>query len=122
MLQQESKLKVTDNTGAKEVLLIRILGGSNKKYASIGDLIVVTVKKNFIKSNIKKGEIYKAIIVRVKKKKKRLDGTYISFDDNACILLNDNKEIKGTRIFGPVAKELRYKGYMKIISLSNYVV
>ncbi|WGH26650.1 MAG: 50S ribosomal protein L14 [Candidatus Shikimatogenerans bostrichidophilus] len=122
MLQQESRLKVTDNSGAKEVLLIRILGGSNKKYASIGDLIVVTVKKNFLKSNIKKGEIYKAIIVRVKKKKKRLDGTYISFDDNACILLNDNKEIKGTRIFGPVAKELRYKGYMKIISLSNYVV
>ncbi|MDH3004570.1 MAG: 50S ribosomal protein L14 [Candidatus Shikimatogenerans sp. JK-2022] len=121
MLQQESLLKVADNTGAKLVLIIRILG-SNKKYATIGDNIIVTVKKIFIKSNVKKGEKYKAIIVRVKKKIKRLDGTYISFDDNACILLNENKEIKGTRIFGPVAKELRYKGYMKIISLSNYVV
>ncbi|WGH25266.1 MAG: 50S ribosomal protein L14 [Candidatus Shikimatogenerans bostrichidophilus] len=121
MLQQESKLKVTDNTGAKIVLIIRILG-SNKKFATLGDNIIVTVKKVFLKSNIKKGEKYRAIIVRVKKKIKRLDGTYISFDDNACILLNDNKEIKGTRIFGPVAKELRYKGYMKIISLSNYVI
>ncbi|WGH27146.1 MAG: 50S ribosomal protein L14 [Candidatus Shikimatogenerans bostrichidophilus] len=122
MLQQESILKVTDNTGAKEVLIIRVLGGSNKKYATIGDKIIVTIKKIFLKSAIKKGEIYKAIIVRVKKKFLRLDGSYISFDDNACILLNDNKEIKGTRIFGPVTRELRYKGYMKIISLSNYVV
>ncbi|WGH25761.1 MAG: 50S ribosomal protein L14 [Candidatus Shikimatogenerans bostrichidophilus] len=122
MLQQESRLKVIDNTGAKEVLLIRVLGGSNKRYASIGDSIIVTVKKVFLKSNIKKGEIYRAIIVRVKKKIKRLDGTYLSFDDNACILLNENKEIKGTRIFGPVSRELRNKGYMKIISLSNYVV
>ncbi|WGH24841.1 MAG: 50S ribosomal protein L14 [Candidatus Shikimatogenerans bostrichidophilus] len=121
MLQQESILKVTDNTGAKIVLIIRILG-NNKKYATIGDNIIVTVKKIFNKSIIKKGEKYQAIIVRVKKKIKRLDGSYISFDDNACILLNENKEIKGTRIFGPVAKELRYKGYMKIISLSNYVV
>ncbi|WGH26116.1 MAG: 50S ribosomal protein L14 [Candidatus Shikimatogenerans bostrichidophilus] len=122
MLQQESKLKVTDNTGAKEVLIIRVLGGSNKKYATIGDIVVVTIKKTFIKSIIKKGQIYKAVIVRVKKKIKRQDGTYISFDDNACILLNENKEIKGTRIFGPISKDLRYKGYMKIISLSNYVI
>ncbi|MDH3003714.1 MAG: 50S ribosomal protein L14 [Candidatus Shikimatogenerans sp. JK-2022] len=122
MLQQESILKVTDNTGAKEVLLIRILESSNKKYATIGDKIVVTIKKVFKKSNIKKGEIYKAVIVRVKKKYLRLDGSYLSFDDNACVLLNDNKEIKGTRIFGPVSRELRDKGYMKIISLSNYVI
>ncbi|MDH3004714.1 MAG: 50S ribosomal protein L14 [Candidatus Shikimatogenerans sp. JK-2022] len=121
MLQQESEIKITDNTGGKLALIIRILGGK-KKYATIGDIIVVTIKKIFLKSNIKKGEKYKAIIVRVKRKIKRLDGSYISFDDNACILLNDNKEIKGTRIFGPVAKELRYKGYMKVISLSNYVV
>ncbi|MDH3004215.1 MAG: 50S ribosomal protein L14 [Candidatus Shikimatogenerans sp. JK-2022] len=121
MLQQESKLNVADNTGAKLVLIIRILG-SNKKYASIGDNIIVTVKKVYLKSTIKKGEKYRAVIVRVKNKINRLDGTYISFDDNACILLNENKEIKGTRIFGPVSKELRYKGYMKIISLSNYVV
>ncbi|WGH24656.1 MAG: 50S ribosomal protein L14 [Candidatus Shikimatogenerans bostrichidophilus] len=121
MLQQESILKVTDNTGAKLVLIIRILG-NNKKYATIGDNIIVTVKKNFNNSIVKRGEKYRAIIVRVKKKIKRLDGSFISFDDNACILLNENKEIKGTRIFGPVAKELRYKGYMKIISLSNYVV
>ncbi|MDH3004929.1 MAG: 50S ribosomal protein L14 [Candidatus Shikimatogenerans sp. JK-2022] len=121
MLQQESKLKVVDNTGAKIVLLIGILG-SNKKYATLGDIIMVTIKKTFAKSNVKKGEKFKAIIVRVKKKKKREDGTFISFDDNACILLNENKEIKGTRIFGPVARELRYKGYMKIISLSNYVI
>ncbi|WOX79421.1 50S ribosomal protein L14 [Candidatus Shikimatogenerans bostrichidophilus] len=120
MLQQESKLKVTDNSGAKEALIIRILG--NKKYASIGDIIVVTIKKVLLKSTIKKGEIYKAIIVRVKNKIKRKDGTYILFDDNACILLNENKEIKGTRIFGPVSRELREKGYMKIISLSNYVI
>ncbi|BDT61498.1 MAG: 50S ribosomal protein L14 [Flavobacteriales endosymbiont of Rhyzopertha dominica] len=120
MLQQESKLKVTDNSGAKEVLIIRVLGGS--KYASIGDIIVVTIKKIYVKSNIKKGEIYKAVVVRVKKKKKRDDGTYISFDDNACILLNENKEIKGTRIFGPVSRELRKRGYMKIISLSNFVI
>ncbi|WGH25482.1 MAG: 50S ribosomal protein L14 [Candidatus Shikimatogenerans bostrichidophilus] len=121
MLQQESILKVTDNSGAKEVLVIRILGG-NKKYATIGDIIMVTVKKVFIKSTIKRGEKYKAIIVRVKKKIRRQDGTYLSFDDNACVLLNENKEIKGTRIFGPVARELRLKGYMKILSLSNYVV
>ncbi|WGH28139.1 MAG: 50S ribosomal protein L14 [Candidatus Shikimatogenerans bostrichidophilus] len=122
MLQQESKLKVTDNSGAKEVLIIRILGSSNKKFATIGDKIIVTIKKVFLKSIIKKGEIYKAIIVRVKKNFLRLDGSYISFDDNACVLLNENKEIKGTRIFGPITRELKYKGYMKILSLSNYVI
>ncbi|WP_185872028.1 50S ribosomal protein L14 [Blattabacterium cuenoti] len=123
MLQQESICKVSDNTGAKEVLIIRVLGGTKKRYASLGDSIVVTVKVAIPGGNIvKKGQIYKAVIIRTKTRKKRKDGSYISFDDNACVLINDSKEMIGTRVFGPVARELREKEYMKIISLAQEVL
>lgn len=123
MLQQESRLKVADNTGAKEVLLIRILGGTKKKYASLGDAIIVSVKQVIPNNNnIKKGSITKAIIVRTKKIIRRKDGSYIKFDDNACVLVNTNGEMKGTRVFGPVARELRDKAYMKVISLAPEVL
>ncbi|MGX7591065.1 50S ribosomal protein L14 [Candidatus Karelsulcia muelleri] len=122
MLQQESNVKVADNSGAKKVLLIRVLGGTKKKYASLGDTIVVTVKNSIAGSSIKKGQVTKAVVVRTKYKVKRKDGSYISFDDNACVLLSKSGEIRGTRIFGPVARELREKEYMKIISLAVEVL
>lgn len=121
MIQQESRLKVADNSGAKEVLCIRVLGGSKRRYASIGDTIVVTVK-DASPGGIKKGTVSKAVIVRTKKEIRRKDGTYIRFDDNACVLLNPADEPRGTRIFGPVARELREKEYMRIVSLAPEVL
>ncbi|MFI5148884.1 MAG: 50S ribosomal protein L14 [Bacteroidia bacterium] len=122
MIQSESRLTVADNSGAKEVLCIRVLGGTRKKYASIGDKIVVTVKHALPSGNVKKGTVSKAVIVRVSKEIRRPDGSYIRFDDNACVLLNPQDELRGTRIFGPVARELRDKQYMKIISLAPEVL
>jgi large subunit ribosomal protein L14 len=122
MVQQESRLAVADNSGAKEVLCIRVLGGTKKRYASLGDKIVVTVKKAIPSGNIKKGTVTKAVIVRTKKEKRRPDGSYIRFEDNAVVLLNANGEMIGTRIFGPVARELREKQYMKIVSLAPEVL
>ena len=122
MIQQESRLTVADNSGAKEVLCIRVLGGTGKRYASIGDKIVVTVKNAIPSGNIKKGTVSKAVVVRTKKEIRRNDGSYIRFDDNAVVLLNATGEMIGTRIFGPVARELRDKGYMKIISLAPEVL
>ena len=121
MIQQESRLRVADNSGAKEVLCIRVLGGTRKKYASIGDVIVVTVKSALPSGEVKKGTVTKAVIVRTKKEISRQDGSYIRFDDNACVLLNNAGEIRGSRIFGPVARELRATN-MKIISLAPEVL
>lgn len=122
MVQQESKLKVADNSGAKEVLCIRVLGGTRKRYASIGDIIVCSVKNAVPSGNIKKGAITKAVVVRTKKEIRRNDGSYIRFDDNAVVLLTATGELRGTRIFGPVARELRDKQYMKIVSLAPEVL
>ena len=122
MIQQETRLNVADNTGAKQALCIKVLGGSRKRYARLGDMIVVTVKKAIPNSNVKKGSVRKAVVVRVKKESKRKDGSYIRFDDNAAVLVNDNKEPKGTRVFGPVARELREKRYMTILSLAPEVI
>lgn len=122
MIQQESKLAVADNSGAKEVLCIRVLGGTGKRYAGIGDKIVVTVRNALPSGNIKKGTVIKAVVVRTKKEKRRNDGSYIRFDDNAVVLLNNAGEMIGTRIFGPVARELREKQYMKIVSLAPEVL
>ncbi len=122
MIQSESRLKVADNSGAKEVLCIRVLGGTGKRYASIGDKIVVTVKSAIPAGGIKKGAVSKAVIVRVKKEVRRADGTYIRFDENACVLLNATDEPRATRIFGPVARELREKQFMKIVSLAPEVL
>ena len=122
MLQQESRLKVTDNTGAKEVLTIRVLGGTKKRYASIGDKIVVAVKDATPNGTIKKGAVATAVVVRTKKEVRRPDGSYIRFDDNACVLLNPQGEMIGTRVFGPVARELRDKQFMKIVSLAPEVL
>ena len=122
MVQQESRLKVADNTGAKEVLTIRVLGGTKRRYASIGDKVVVTVKSATPNGNVKKGTVHKAVVVRTRKEIRRPDGSYIRFDDNACVLLNDNSELRGTRIFGPVARELRDKNFMKIVSLAPEVL
>lgn len=122
MIQQESRLAVADNSGAREVLVIRILGGTGKRYARIGDKIVVTVKNAIPSGNIKKGAVVKAVVVRTKKEIRRNDGSYIRFDDNACVLLNAGGEMMGTRIFGPVARELRDKQYMKIVSLAPEVL
>lgn len=122
MLQQESKLIVADNTGAKVVLLIRVLGGSKKRYATVGDTIVVSIKEVISTVKIKKGLVSKAVIIRTKKKIRRKDGSYISFDDNACVLVNKSGDMKGTRVFGPVSREIRDKKYMKIISLANEVI
>ena len=122
MIQQESRLRVADNSGAKEVLCIRVLGGSKRRYASIGDKIVVTVKDAMPGGGIKKGTVAKAVIVRTKNKLRRKDGSYIRFDDNAVVILNQADDPRGTRIFGPVARELRDKGYMKIISLAPEVL
>ena len=122
MLQQESRLAVADNSGAKEVLCIRVLGGTKKRYARIGDVIVVSVKNALRNGNVKKGAVVKAVVVRTKKETRRADGSYIRFDDNACVLLNGQGEMLGTRIFGPVARELREKQYMKIVSLAPEVL
>lgn len=122
MIQQESRLKVADNSGAKEVLCIRVLGGTRRRYASIGDKIVVTVKAAMPSGNVKKGIVSKAVVVRTKKEIRRQDGSYIRFDDNAVVLLNTAGEMRGTRIFGPVARELRDKQFMKIVSLAPEVL
>ena len=122
MVQQESRLAVADNSGAKEVLCIRVLGGTRKRYASIGDQIVVTVKNALPSGNIKKGTVVRAVVVRTKKEIRRNDGSYIRFDDNAVVLLNNTGEMIGTRIFGPVARELRDKKFMKIVSLAPEVL
>jgi len=122
MIQNESRLKVADNSGAREVLVIRVLGGTRRRYASIGDQIVVTVKDALPSGNVKKGTVSKAVIVRTKKEVRGPDGSYIRFDDNAVVLLNASGELRGTRIFGPVARELREKDYMKIVSLAPEVI
>ena len=122
MIQQESRLAVADNSGAKEVLCIRVLGGTKRRYASIGDQIVVTVKNAIPAANIKKGTVTRAVVVRTRKEVRRQDGSYIRFDDNAVVLLNTTGEMVGTRIFGPVARELREKQYMKIVSLAPEVL
>ena len=122
MIQQESRMDVADNSGAREVLCIRVLGGTRRRYASIGDKVVVTVKDAAPKGGVKKGTVSKAVIVRTKKAVRRPDGSYIRFDDNACVLLNTTGEIRGTRIFGPVARELREKDFMKIVSLAPEVL
>ena len=122
MIQQESRLKVADNSGAREVLCIRVLGGSKRRYARVGDVIVATVKQAIPAAGVKKGDVVKAVIVRTAKEVRRSDGTYIRFDDNACVLIGDNKEPRGTRIFGPVARELRDKRFMRIVSLAPEVI
>lgn len=122
MLQQESRLRVADNTGAKEVLVIRVLGGTKRRYASVGDKIVVTIKESTPAGSVKKGQVSTAVVVRTKKEVRRPDGSYIRFDDNACVLLNANGEMRGTRVFGPVSRELRDKQYMKIVSLAPEVL
>ena len=122
MIQQETRLKVADNTGAKQVLCIKVLGGSRKRYARLGDMIVVTVKKAIPNSNVKKGSVCKAVVVRVRKESKRKDGSYIRFDDNAVVIIDNQNEPAGTRVFGPVARELREKRYMKILSLAPEVI
>jgi large subunit ribosomal protein L14 len=121
MIQQESRLRVADNSGAKEVLCIRVLGGTRRRYARIGDKIVVTIKSAMPGGDTAKGSVSKAVVVRTKREMRRPDGSYIRFDDNACVLLNAQGEIKGTRIFGPVARELR-ENYMKIVSLAPEVL
>jgi len=122
MIQQESRLAVADNSGAKEVMCIRVLGGTKRKYATVGDKIVVTVKHAIPSGNIKKGTVTKGVIVRTKKEIRRIDGSYIRFDDNAVVLLTPTDEMRGTRIFGPVARELREKQFMKIVSLAPEVL
>jgi large subunit ribosomal protein L14 len=122
MVQQESRLKVADNTGAKEVLTIRVLGGTGRRYASVGDKIVVAVKSATPNGNVKKGAVATAVVVRTKKEVRRADGSYIRFDDNACVLLNAAGEMRGTRVFGPVARELREKQFMKVVSLAPEVL
>jgi large subunit ribosomal protein L14 len=122
MIQQESMLRIADNTGAKSALCIRVLGGSKRRYAQIGDVIVITVKDAIPNAPVKKGDVAKAVVVRTSKEMRRRDGTYIRFDDNAAVLINPNGEPRGTRIFGPVGRELREKKYMKIVSLAPEVL
>ena len=122
MIQQESRLKVADNSGAKEVLVIKVLGGTRRRYASIGDIFVATVKDAIPGAGVKKGEVVKCVVVRVKKEKRRPDGSYIRFDENAAVLINDQLNPRGTRIFGPVGRELREKKFMKIVSLAPEVI
>ena len=122
MIQQETRLKVADNSGAREVLVIRVKGGSKVKYANIGDIVTCTVKKAIPNSNIKEGKVVKAVIVRSRQGVRREDGSYIKFDDNACVIIKDDKSPIGTRVFGPVARELRDKNYMKIVSLAKEVL
>ncbi|PAP76856.1 50S ribosomal protein L14 [Rubrivirga marina] len=122
MIQQESRLNVADNSGAKEVLCIRVLGGSGRRYARVGDIIVVSVKNAIPGGNVKKGDVSRAVVVRTKKELRRPDGSYIRFDENAAVLLNDADEPRGTRIFGPVARELRDRQFMRIVSLAPEVL
>jgi len=122
MVQQESRLLVADNSGAKEVLVIRVLGGTKRRYASIGDQVVITVKDATPAGNVKKGQVSRAVVVRTKKEVRRSDGSYIRFDNNAVVLLSDTGEMRGTRIFGPVARELREKQFVKIVSLAPEVL
>lgn len=122
MIQQESRLKVADNTGAKEILCIRVLGGSGRRYAGIGDIIVATVKDAIPGGNVKKGEVVKAVIVRTAKERRRPDGSYIKFDENAAVIIKNDNDPRGTRIFGPVGRELRDKKFMRIVSLAPEVL
>ena len=122
MIQQESRLKVADNTGAKEILCIRVMGGSKRRYAGLGDTIVAPVKDAIPGGNVKKGEVVKAVVVRTKKETRRKDGSYIRFDENAAVILKNDEEPRGTRIFGPVGRELREKKFMRIISLAPEVI
>ena len=122
MIQQETRLRVADNTGAKEILCIRVLGGSGRRYAGIGDIIVASVKDAIPSATGKKGEVVKAVVVRTAKERRRPDGSYIKFDDNAAVIINEQQNPRGTRIFGPVARELREKKFMKIISLAPEVL
>jgi len=122
MIQQESRLRIADNTGAREILCIRVLGGSTRRYARVGDIIVASVKQATPTASVKKGEIVRAVVVRTAKEYGRPDGSYIRFDDNAAVILDDYQNPKGTRIFGPVARELRDKGFMKIVSLAPEVL
>ncbi|ADI25190.1 50S ribosomal protein L14 [Geobacillus sp. G4] len=122
MIQQESRLKVADNSGAREVLVIKVLGGSGRRYANIGDVVVATVKDATPGGVVKKGQVVKAVVVRTKRGVRRPDGSYIRFDENACVIIRDDKSPRGTRIFGPVARELRDKDFMKIISLAPEVI
>ena len=122
MIQQESRLRVADNSGAREVLCIKVLGGTRRRYASIGDIFVATVKDAVPGASVKKGDVVKCVVVRTKKEKRRPDGSYIRFDENAAVLINNQGNPRGTRIFGPVARELRDKNYMKIISLAPEVL
>ena len=121
MIQQESRLKVADNSGAREILCIRVLGGTRKRYASLGDQIVGTVKVATSSGNVKKGQVVKAVIVRTKRRRRK-DGSYIRFEDNACVIIDENKQMKGTRVFGPVARELRDNDFMKLVSLAPEVL
>ena len=122
MIQMQTMLTVADNSGARKVRCIKVLGGSHRRYASVGDIIVVSVKEAMPHSKVKKGDVMKAVIVRMRKQKRRPDGSYIRFDDNAAVIINDQKQPRGTRIFGPVARELREKDYMKIVSLAPEVL
>ena len=122
MIQQETIVKIADNSGARKALCIRVLGGSHRRYARLGDIIVITVKDAIPNSNIRKGEVTKAVVVRAKKETRRKDGSYIRFDENAAVIIDDRKEPRATRIFGPVARELREKQFMKIISLAPEVL
>ena len=122
MVQQQSILNVADNTGAKKIMVIRVLGGSKKRFGRIGDVVVASVKEAIPNGNVKKGDVVKAVIVRTKKETRRADGSYIKFDDNAAVVLNTALEMRGTRIFGPVARELRAKNFMKIVSLAPEVL
>lgn len=122
MIQQESRLTVADNTGAREVLVIKVLGGTRRRYAGIGDIVVATVKQALPDGNVKSGEVVKGVVVRTKKSRRRPDGSYIRFDDNAIVLLNDQNGPRGTRVFGPVGRELRDKKFMKIVSLASEVL
>ncbi|HEV2766956.1 MAG: 50S ribosomal protein L14 [Actinobacteria bacterium] len=122
MIQQESRLRVADNSGAKEVLCIKVLGGSRRRYASIGDVFVATVKDAIPGAAVKRGDVVKCVVVRVKKEKRRADGSYIRFDENAAVLINDQSQPRGTRIFGPVGRELRDKRFMRIVSLAPEVL
>jgi large subunit ribosomal protein L14 len=122
MIQQETRLKVADNSGARELLCIRVLGGSSRRYAGLGDIIVGTVKDAIPGGGVKKGDIVKAVVVRTRKESRRKDGTYIRFDDNACVIINDQQQARGTRIFGPVGRELRDKKFMRIVSMAPEVL
>jgi large subunit ribosomal protein L14 len=122
MIQQETRLRVADNSGAREVLCIRVLGGSGRRYAGVGDVIVATVKQAIPQANVKKGDVVKAVVVRTRKERRRKDGSYIRFDDNACVLIDNNNNPRGTRIFGPVGRELRDNRFMRIVSLAPEVI